>query len=91
MNKETVQAVAELGTSSVYSRMRQPVTVEAAIHTILRVRGVYPAEAFTRKQKYSVPVYQCRHPGLCEYIGTSVRAVAHELEEVREPSRQSHT
>lgn len=53
--------------------------VEAAIHTILYVRQVYPADLFIRRKKYNTPVYQSRHPVLNEYIAGAVRAVADEL------------
>ncbi|KAH8997332.1 DNA-binding protein [Lactarius akahatsu] len=54
-------------------------TVEVAIHTILYVRQVYPADLFVRRKKYETPVYQSRHPGLNEYITGAVRAMNDEL------------
>ncbi|EKM61335.1 uncharacterized protein PHACADRAFT_156594 [Phanerochaete carnosa HHB-10118-sp] len=53
--------------------------IEVAIHTILYVRHVYPAELFVRRKKYDTPVFQSRHPALNEYISGVVRAVADEL------------
>jgi len=55
-------------------------TVEVAIHTILYVRQVYPADIFVRRKKYETPVYQSRHPTLNEYISGAVKAVRDELE-----------
>ncbi|KZT30846.1 DNA-binding protein [Neolentinus lepideus HHB14362 ss-1] len=53
--------------------------IEVAIHTILYVRQVYPADLFVRRKKYYTPVYQSRHPGLNEYISGAVKAVGEEL------------
>ncbi|ETW87043.1 hypothetical protein HETIRDRAFT_306773, partial [Heterobasidion irregulare TC 32-1] len=53
--------------------------VGVAIHTILYVRQVYPAELFIRRKKYDTPVYQSRHPGLNEYISGAIKAVGQEL------------
>jgi len=50
-----------------------------AIHTILYVRQVYPADLFVRRKKYETPVYQSRHPGLNEYIAGAVKAIGDEL------------
>ncbi|PPQ71461.1 hypothetical protein CVT26_011240 [Gymnopilus dilepis] len=62
---QTVQAIAEF--------------IEVAIHTILYVRQVYPAEIFLRRKKYDTPVFQSRHPTLNDYISGAVKAVADEL------------
>ena len=53
--------------------------VEVAIHTILYVRQIYPAEIFVRRRKYDTPVYQSRHPALNEYISGAVKAITDEL------------
>jgi mitotic spindle assembly checkpoint protein MAD2B len=50
-----------------------------AIHTILYVRQVYPADLFVRRKKYETPVYQSRHPGLNEYIAGAIKAIGDEL------------
>jgi hypothetical protein len=57
--------------------------VEVAIHTILYVRQVYPADLFVRRKKYDTPVFQSRHPALNEYIASAVKAVGDELALVR--------
>lgn len=57
--------------------------VEAAIHTILYVRQVYPADIFVRRKKYDTPVFQSRHPSLNEYISGAVKAIGEELVRVR--------
>ncbi|KAJ3516364.1 hypothetical protein NLJ89_g1173 [Agrocybe chaxingu] len=56
--------------------------IEVAIHTILYVRQVYPAEIFVRRKKYDTPVFQSRHPVLNEYISGAVKAVGDELGKV---------
>ncbi|THH19063.1 hypothetical protein EW146_g2038 [Bondarzewia mesenterica] len=53
--------------------------IEVAIHTILYVRQIYPADLFVRRKKYDTPVFQSRHPGLNEYISGAIRAVGEEL------------
>ncbi|KAH9898237.1 DNA-binding protein [Cubamyces lactineus] len=53
--------------------------IEVAIHTILYVRQVYPADLFIRRRKYDTPVFQSRHPGLNEYIAGAVKAITDEL------------
>ncbi|KAG6862133.1 hypothetical protein C0995_004215 [Termitomyces sp. Mi166 len=53
--------------------------VEVAIHTILYVRQVYPADLFVRRKKYDTPVFQSRHPALNDYISGAVKAVTEEL------------
>ncbi|KAI3615354.1 mitotic spindle checkpoint horma domain-containing protein [Moniliophthora roreri] len=53
--------------------------IEVAIHTILYVRQVYPADLFVRRKKYDTPVYQSRHPALNEYISGAVKAIGQEL------------
>ncbi|KAF8338099.1 DNA-binding protein [Cantharellus anzutake] len=50
-----------------------------AIHTILRVRQVYPPDLFVRRRKYDAPVYQSRHPALNEYIAGAVKAIGEEI------------
>ncbi|QDZ24657.1 mitotic spindle assembly checkpoint protein [Chloropicon primus] len=46
--------------------------LEAAVHTALRVKGVYPAEVFERRRLYNVAVSRSRHPGLNTYIKETV-------------------
>ncbi|KAF9076023.1 spindle checkpoint protein [Rhodocollybia butyracea] len=53
--------------------------IEVAIHTILYVRQVYPAELFIRRKKYDTPVFQSRHPALNAYISGALKAVGEEL------------
>ncbi|KAJ3754011.1 spindle checkpoint protein [Lentinula raphanica] len=53
--------------------------IEVAIHTILYVRQVYPAEIFIRRKKYDTPVFQSRHPALNAYISGAIKAVGEEL------------
>jgi len=53
--------------------------IEVAIHTILYVRQVYPADLFVRRKKYDTPVFRSRHPALNEYISGAVKAIGDEL------------
>ncbi|KAJ3872705.1 spindle checkpoint protein [Lentinula edodes] len=53
--------------------------IEVAIHAILYVRQVYPAELFIRRKKYDTPVFQSRHPALNAYISGAVKALGEEL------------
>lgn len=57
----------------------QTLSVEVAIHCILYVRQIYPADLFIRRKKYDTPVYQSRHPALNEYISGAVKAIGQEL------------
>ena len=49
--------------------------LKTAVHTILCHRQVYPANVFTRRQRYRVPVWSSRHPGLNAYIDDVLSAV----------------
>ncbi|CAM9153688.1 unnamed protein product [Ascophyllum nodosum] len=42
--------------------------IEAAVHTLLHARRVYPQAIFERRRKYGVPVWMSRHPDLNDYI-----------------------
>lgn len=64
---------------SFLSAISNPHTVEVAIHTILYIRQIYPADLFVRRKKYETPVYQSRHPGLNEYIAGAMKAIGDEL------------
>ncbi|KAG9301141.1 hypothetical protein G9A89_012524 [Geosiphon pyriformis] len=55
--------------------------LEVAIHFILYVRGVYPANLFVLRKKYDVPVHMSRHPHLTKYILELVLSCKAELEE----------
>lgn len=79
---ETVRGITEFSQRflSVHPRVRtDPIIVEVAIHTILYVRQVYPAELFIRRKKYDTPVFQSRHPALNAYVSGAVKAVGEEL------------
>ncbi|CAM6103780.1 unnamed protein product [Calypogeia fissa] len=43
-----------------------------AIHHILQIRNIYPAEIFERRRHFNVPVQWIRHPELREYIHSAV-------------------
>ena len=46
--------------------------IEAVVHQLLFVRGLYSQELFERQQLYGVAVRKCRHPELCAYIAEVV-------------------
>jgi hypothetical protein len=48
--------------------------LEAAIHTVLYARGVYPPELFELRRQYNVPVRMARHPALREYVASLLTA-----------------
>ena len=49
------------------------------IHIILQQRSLYPPEAFATSKKYNTLVYECCHPGVCEWIERSVNLVEEQL------------
>lgn len=48
--------------------------LEAAIHTVLYVRNVYPPQLFELRKQYNVPVRMARHPLLRDYIASLLTA-----------------
>ncbi|KAF5388461.1 hypothetical protein D9757_004629 [Collybiopsis confluens] len=77
----TTTETATPGPSLTFNQTARGITdfIEVAIHTILYVRQIYPAELFIRRKKYDAPVFQSRHPTLNAYIGGAVQAVREEL------------
>ncbi|KAJ3034541.1 MAD2 mitotic arrest deficient-like 2 [Rhizophlyctis rosea] len=53
--------------------------LEAAIHYILYIRNVYPADLFEPRKLYNVPVRMSRHPTLNSYIAHVLTAVRPDL------------
>ncbi|XP_019852776.1 PREDICTED: mitotic spindle assembly checkpoint protein MAD2B-like [Amphimedon queenslandica] len=49
--------------------------IEAAIHSILYVRGVYPAAIFKPRRKYGTTVHMCCHADINQYIIKSLKTV----------------
>lgn len=47
--------------------------LEAAFHTILFTRNIYPVEIFERQRKFGIPVRMSRHPELSTYILDAVK------------------
>lgn len=80
MSPNSVKSKQELNRCST-SKLKHHV-VEVAIHTILYVRQIYPADLFVRRKKYDTPVFQSRHPALNEYISGAVKAIGEELAKV---------
>lgn len=71
--------------------------VKTAVHTILCHRQVYPPseyseylgymlnvkpDVFTRKQRYRIPVWVSRHPGLNGYIDDVINATRVQIQKV---------
>ena len=50
-----------------------------SIHQIICVRHCYPRESFHTARAYNYPVAQSRHPKVCEWINSAVRAVITEV------------
>ncbi|KAJ3271702.1 MAD2 mitotic arrest deficient-like 2 [Terramyces sp. JEL0728] len=57
--------------------------VEAAIHFILYIRNVYPAELFDTVKLYGVPTKQARHPELVGYIQDLLDTIKPDLKKGR--------
>ncbi|KAF2255900.1 DNA-binding protein [Trematosphaeria pertusa] len=51
----------------------------AYTHTLLYLRTLYPAISFQRSRFHNTPVYQSRHPLVCEWIRDAISAVREEL------------
>lgn len=51
----------------------------AAIHTILRVRSLYPPSTFITARYHAHPVYQSRHPAVCAWVRDAVAAAEAQL------------
>lgn len=49
--------------------------LEAAIHQLIHVRGLYPDAMFERRRIYGIPVKRSRHPDVNAYIETSVHSL----------------
>ncbi|KAL5118321.1 hypothetical protein ACEQ8H_003831 [Pleosporales sp. CAS-2024a] len=51
----------------------------AYTHTLLYLRAIYPRTAFARSRFHNAPVWQSRHPLVCEWIRDAIAAVREEL------------
>jgi mitotic spindle assembly checkpoint protein MAD2B len=51
----------------------------AYVHTLLYLRHLYPLPSFLRTRFHNTPVYQSRHPDVCQWIQDAVAAVRDEL------------
>ncbi|CAB4035549.1 Hypothetical predicted protein [Paramuricea clavata] len=49
--------------------------LEVAIHLILYMREIYPAEIFEKRKKYNVPVQMSCHPELNQYIQNVLHSI----------------
>ncbi|KAL1599554.1 hypothetical protein SLS60_007357 [Paraconiothyrium brasiliense] len=51
----------------------------AYVHTLLYLRHLYPLPSFLRTRFHNTPVYQSRHPDVCQWIQDAISAVRDEL------------
>jgi len=51
----------------------------AYTHTLLYLRTLYPRTSFVQTRFHNTPVYQSRHPSVCEWIRDAIAAVREEL------------
>lgn len=51
----------------------------AYTHTLLYLRSLYPRASFVQSRFHNTPVYQSRHPLVCEWITDAIAAVREEL------------
>ncbi|KAF1943197.1 DNA-binding protein [Clathrospora elynae] len=51
----------------------------AYTHTLLYLRTLYPRTSFAHSRIHNTPVYQSRHPLVCEWIRDAIAAVREEL------------
>lgn len=51
----------------------------AYTHTLLYLRSLYPRTSFVQSRFHNTPVFQSRHPLVCEWIRDAVAAVREEL------------
>jgi mitotic spindle assembly checkpoint protein MAD2B len=51
----------------------------AYTHTLLYLRSLYPRASFIQARFHNAPVYQSRHPLVCEWITDAIAAVREEL------------
>ncbi|KAF2276031.1 DNA-binding protein [Westerdykella ornata] len=51
----------------------------AYTHTLLCLRGLYPRTSFVRARFHNTPVFQSRHPSVCQWVRDAIAAVHTEL------------
>lgn len=49
--------------------------VQAAVHSVLYYRSIYPRESFERCRLYGIVVYRNRHPDVVRYVEESVQHI----------------
>nr|XP_039251189.1 mitotic spindle assembly checkpoint protein MAD2B-like [Styela clava] len=54
--------------------------MEVAIHQILYSRKLYPEEIFILRKKYNIPIHIASHPGLKDYISSTLSSVQNLLQ-----------
>jgi len=67
-------SASSTGTRATSSLINEMLTfIEAAVHSILYCRGIYPSNLFERRRKYGMAVWMSRHPQLNTYITKVLR------------------
>lgn len=51
----------------------------AYTHTLLCLRGLYPRTSFVRARFHNTPIFQARHPAVCQWVRDAIAAVHAEL------------
>jgi mitotic spindle assembly checkpoint protein MAD2B len=51
----------------------------AYVHTVLRLRSIYPSTAFIETRFHNTPIFQSRSPELCGWINAVIEAVYRQL------------
>jgi hypothetical protein len=49
--------------------------LEAFVHQLLFVRGVYASQLFERRRLYGIAIRRARHPDLCSYVSDVVASL----------------
>ncbi len=49
--------------------------IEATVHEVLHLRGIYSAELFQRQRLFNIAVRKSRHPKLTDYIHGVVQSI----------------
>lgn len=57
--------------------------IQAAVHSVLYYRSIYPRESFERCRLYGIVVFRNRHPDVVRYVEESVQHILGPLREKR--------
>lgn len=67
--------------SQTYAHLLESLTsfLIISIHSILYTRSLYPLETFLLARAYNYPVYQSRHPRVCQWVNEAVASVVEQV------------